>query len=295
MSLGLPKIEPRPPCPPRIYQKLYKHLDSALTAGTRRSGRPARNSANTTPTSSPIKPRTPAKPTPLRPATARRKGTARASIAQEVPRWVLPTIRHLCKALGAPAAPHHVFAGVSSILTLPAPRSSFDASSNDDSNNGNIASLIIVVYLLVITRLSGREMPAAEFIRLRGLAITSIYDSGIPEASEQVADTDEAVTDVVNWMRDIGAQGWTELDWFANFGEGIGLGIAEAQAMDEVDGGSEVDVNHRSSESLVGHVDLILDDEDQNVLRPGLGTMVSSTLDLNHALVTTTLCDYCIF
>lgn len=287
MSLGLPKIELRPPCPPRIYQKLYKYLDSALTAGTRRSGRPARNSATTTPTSSPIKPRTPAKPTPLRPANARRKGAAQTVIAQEVPKWVLPTIRHLCKALGAPAAPHHVFAGVSSILTLPAPRPSLDISLDNDSSKVNIASLIIVIYLLVVTRLSGKEMLAEEFIRLRGLAITLIHDSGIPEASEEVADSDEVVTRVVNWMRDIGAQGWTELDWFTNVGEGAGLRVDESQAMDGAKAGSEVDdVNSRSPDSLqaVGHMNLLFDDGEEYVLRPGLGTMVRSAHDLDLRL-----------
>ena len=129
-------------------------------------------------------------------------------------------------------------------------------------------------------------MPAEEFIRLRGLAITSIHDSGIPEASKEVADSDEVVTGVVKWMRDIGAQGWTELDWFANVGEGTGLGIDEPQAMDEARDGSEVeDANLGSSHSLVGHVDLVSDDEDANVLRPGLGTMVRLARDLDHAFI----------
>ena len=150
----------------------------------------------------------------------------------------------------------------------------------------------MVVFLLVFTRLSGKEMPAEEFIRLRGLAITSIQDSGIPEASEEVADSDEVVTSVVNWMRNIGAQGWTELDWFANVGEGTGLGVVEPQVMDEAQDGSEADVNHRLSDSLVGNVDLVSDDEDENVLRPGLGTMVSSASDVDHAFMTTTLCDF---
>lgn len=118
-SLGLPKIQPRPPCPPKIYQKLYRYLDTALPAGTKRRGRPAKSiDQHGIPTSSPAKTRMPAKATPQKSltTTARTIGKARSA---EVPSWIMPTIRQLCSKLGGPAAPPHVLAGVSSVLTLP--------------------------------------------------------------------------------------------------------------------------------------------------------------------------------
>lgn len=283
LSLGLPKIEPRPPCPPRIYQKLYKYLDSVLTAGTRRSGRPARAAvAGSTPTSSPAKTRTPARSTPLKPTTPRKKAKSQATLASDVPKWVMPTIRHLCRALGAPAAPHHVFAGVSSILTLPAPRVDLENAS-EEPQSVNISALIIVVYLLVVTRLTGNEMPAREFTRLRGLAIASLRDSRITETVEEVADSDHVIRCVGSWMKDIGVKGWTELDWFANVGEGSGLGIVEALSdNDEEDDSENEEAGHRGTNSIVERVDLDLDDEDPSILRPGLGTMVS--LGQSHRL-----------
>ena len=191
----------------------------------------------------------------------------------------MPTIRHLCRALGAPAAPHHVLAGVSSILTLPAPRPADDkAAPFAESGDANISALIIVVYLLVITRLNGSEMPAQEFTRQRGLAIAAMRESGIKEPIEEVADSDKVVLCVQSWMREIGSKGWTELDWFANVIEGGGLGILEPD--DEEAVGSDLDDDHghdREANSIVGAMNAPFDGDgdDMSILRPGLGTMVS--------------------
>ena len=280
LNLDLPKIEPRPPCPPRIYQKLYKFLDGALTAGTRRSGRPTRPSEIlSTPTSSPAKPRTPAKSTLVKAATTpRRKGNPLARVVPEVPKWVLPTIRHLCKTLGAPAAPHHVFAGVSSILTLPSPRSDDENILNSQHGDEDIPALIIVVTLLVITRLSGEKMAAEEFIRLRGLAIIGLRNSGVKEVDQEVADDDKVTECVANWMREIGVKGWTELDWFDNVGEGTGLDIASHDARKRILGnnvGAEDDeIDDPKTISILENVASTKGDEDDNHLRSGLGTMV---------------------
>ncbi|KAI9808101.1 MAG: hypothetical protein M1825_004558 [Sarcosagium campestre] len=68
-QLNLPKITPLPPCPPRIYNKLYKYLDGVLPAGTKPTTKP-------TPTPTP-------KPTPRRSSTktdSRAKATASRSI-----------------------------------------------------------------------------------------------------------------------------------------------------------------------------------------------------------------------
>ena len=286
LSLGLPKIQPRPPCPPRIYQKLYKYLDSALTAGTRRSGRPARQlgdgSASTR--SSPGKTRTPAKATLFKASTPRTRGShGQQSFASEVPEWVMSLIRHLCKALGAPAAPPHVFAGVSSILTLPAPNQKDNETMRDSTEKVNVSALIIVVYLLVRTRLNGVSTPPEEFIRQRSLAIDAIQASGIKEAVAEVSDGSEVVPRIMSWMREISSNGWTELDWFANVREGSGLSVdAGDAAADDVSGDERGDL--LKTNSIVKHLDFE-EDEDPNVLRPGLGTMVSKVFLLDSKLI----------
>ncbi|KAG7005076.1 hypothetical protein G7Y79_00022g052970 [Physcia stellaris] len=206
------------------------------------------------------------------------KAGSQVTLASDAPKWVMPTIRHLCRALGAPAAPHHVYAGVSSILTLPAPRVD-EATTTEEPGNLNISALIIVVYLLVVTRLTGNEMPAREFTRLRGLAIASIKDSNITEAVEEVADSDHVILSIAGWMRDIGVKGWTELDWFANVGEGTGLGLAEAVSDDEGNDSEIEKAGHRGTNSIAERVDLDLDDEDLSILKPGLGTMMQDRVD----------------
>ena len=226
-TLALPKIQPRPPCPPRIYQKLYRFLNAALPARVRRSDRALKVGGSAiTPTSSPAKPRTPIHRTPLKPTTPRRKTPHCSQTAEEVPDWVMPTIRHLCKSLGALKAPPHVFAGVSSILTLPPPRkANSTVGATDSPRKPNIAALIVAVLFIVTTRLAGVATPADEYTRQTAEALAFLKGNGV-ERGEQ-GDSGEA--DVNDCMREIRDKGWTELDWFTNIPIGGGLVTATAE------------------------------------------------------------------
>ena len=184
----------------------------------------------------------------------------------------MPLIRHLCKAFNAPAAPPHVFAGVSSILTLPAPSELDHKAPPDSGEQINVPALIIVVYLLVATRLTGVATPPEEFIRQRTLAIVAIRNSEVPEAVTEVTDDTRAAARIMSWMREISRNRWTELDWFANVREGSGLGLSTERIDREED--LEDDVRYqKQTNSIVEGLDLE-EDESPDVLRPGLGTMV---------------------
>ena len=275
LTLGLPQIQPRPPCPPRIYQKLYRYLDSALTTGARRSARPSKPVVDTI-ASSPFKPRTPTKPTLSKAHSSRGKTNSdQHTFAAEVPKWVMPLIRHLCKAFDAPAAPPHVYAGVSSILTLPAPKKADPKAGASSGEKVNVSALIIVVYLLVATRLTGVPTPPTEFVRQRTLAITTIKESDVSEAVEEVADEADAAARIMSWMREISSNGWTELDWFANVREGSGLTLEhQNQDVDGEDDSEDEIRAQKQTTSIVEGLDFD-EDEDPSILRPGLGTMVS--------------------
>jgi len=189
---------------------------------------------------------------------------------------VMPLIRHLCRALGAPAAPHHVFAGVSSILTLPAPNQEDRRIERDPAEQVNVATLVIAVYVLVYTRLSGVSMTPGEFIRQRTVAIEAIQGSGMQEAIDEASDGTDVVARVNSWMREVSSKGWTELDWFANVPEGCGLSLDTGCAgVDELSGDEREDMLHSSS--IVERLE-VYDDEDYKVLRPGLGTMVGKAI-----------------
>jgi len=183
----------------------------------------------------------------------------------------MPLIRHICKALGAPAAPHHVFAGVSSILILPSPNQD-SRIERDPVEQVNVAALVIAVYVLVYTRLSGVSMTPENFIRQRTTAIQAIRGSGIQEAIDEASTGSDVAARVNSWMREVSSNGWTDLDWFANVPEGCGLSLDTGLAgADEVSGDEREHLRPSSSIVELLEVD---DDEDQNILRPGLGTMV---------------------
>lgn len=165
VSLALPKIQPRPPCPPRTYQKLYRYLDGALsTASPRRStrfhddSRNKKDDAPSTPSrSAGLKPGTPTqqknseekslgklkRPSVRRAAAVSAAGNRNEKQGKEedlVPQWVMPAIRVLCKKLGASAAPPHIYTGVSSILTLAAPISRTYRTAEGGDHEGKSSS-----------------------------------------------------------------------------------------------------------------------------------------------------------
>lgn len=179
----------------------------------------------------------------------------------------MPMIRRLCSALEAPAAPPHVFAGVSSILTLPAPLQSVPLRRSEPKKD-KIPAMMVAVYLFVSTRLSGVEITPGEYSQVRGTALEILNRIDAGEADKEVVDGE----DVDEWLREIRDRGWTSLDWFENVGEGTGLGlegIGVANGSPEADSGSEQE-KVPMRQSLIS-----LDRSKKNTLQAGLGTMVS--------------------
>ena len=266
-SLGLPKIQPRPPCPPRVYQKLYKFLDNTLLAGTKRHAKVSlSNKAETKPKASLSKPKTPTKEIPTKRAGPRNRASRQLPAPIEVPEWVMPVIRLLCQKLGAPAAPHHVFAGVSSILTHPAPMESITTGTLIDATK-KIPALIMVVFFTVYARLTAMETPVEKFMdqKKKGFEILEEYMG--QHALKGVNIEDEDFEELILAFRD---RGWTEMDWFENITQGAGLGL------------DRIVEEYREAGSENGELtqqDNILDlydlkDDEKDYLQAGLGTMV---------------------
>ncbi|KAL8713060.1 MAG: hypothetical protein Q9220_002920 [cf. Caloplaca sp. 1 TL-2023] len=274
-SLGLSRIQPRPPCPPKIYQKLYRHLDSALPAGTRRTSRVPRPSEITAPRQpSPITPRKPNRSAATAPFSARAKRKRATTVSGNVPSWVMPAIRGLCKRLGAPAAPPHVFAGVSSVLTLPSP---VEPTSDDDQierlRRLSVDALIVSIYILVRTRLSGIETDPKAYPAQRDEALailTQLHNSDQPLAG----DLQDQAND---WMREIGKGRWTDLDWFANVVQGAGLGLGKDNPNQN---GEPDDSGVDEDDELIDTTGAFTQDlTETDFLQPGLGTMMQDRVD----------------
>ncbi|KAL8718171.1 MAG: hypothetical protein Q9225_004666 [Loekoesia sp. 1 TL-2023] len=275
-SLGLPKIQARPPCPPKVYQKLYRYLDSILPAGARRTARVSNKTfeppAPTQATA--VTPRKPSTTTTRTPASARNKRKRALAVFEDVPSWTMPTIRGLCKRLEAPAAPPHVYAGVSSILTLSAP---VDHTTEDDHMKRlrrlGVEALIVAVYILVRTRLSGVETDTNRYPAQRDEILDILGELRSAEEPSDVLDP----TNVDEWMREIRRGHWLEMDWFENIGQGAGLGLDDAQGRkshvsddSDVDGNEDFLVAKRRNDRFTA---------EKPFLQPGLGTMMQDRVD----------------
>lgn len=284
--LNLPEIETRPPCPPRIYNKLYAYLDHTLTP--RKRGRP-RGSKSTT--------STPAKPTPSRltpskavslaqyrttPSSAkssRRRGLLFTNASDDIAVWIPFVIRALCKKLNAPAAVPHVLAGVTTVLTQRSPSLDNPEDNILGDRKDKLPALIAAVFCFVETRLSGRETNGGVYVAQRKLMLDTLKKF---REDEEVAESihkklhgkkntawegweDVGTKDVDSWLLHISARGWLNLDWFENIVEASGLGVKDASGQAEDD------------EMLVTRSRLIGGNKD--LRQKGLGTIMQDRVD----------------
>lgn len=265
-SLGLPKIQPRPPCPPKVYEKLYKFLDSTLPAGTKRHRRAlVVNKAELSPKSV-SNPKPIVKTTPTKQAIPRNRALRRLTAPAQVPEWIMPAIRLLCQKLGAPAAPHHIFAGVSSILTLPSSTESNNTETSMDATK-KIPTLIMIVFLTVYARLTAMETPVDIFMdqKKRGSRILKDYMEQESVEEDEINDDDFDKLILL-----FGDRGWTQMDWFENITPGAGLGLDRIVEKSR-EAGSENE-GATQQESILNFHDL--DGNEKDYLQAGLGTMV---------------------
>lgn len=192
----------------------------------------------------------------------------------------MPTIRQLCTEFGADTAPPHIFAGVSSILTLPPPIP-VDSTPKSAEVLGKvkISALIIAVYFIVTTRLAGVGTPPNEYSRQKGEALAIIKAGGDSAELEDLGDAD-----VDTCMREIRDRGWTLLDWFANIREGTGLGAGGTEDDEGEASQDEAEKLPVQLQSSKGDVDV--QDMDKDYLQAGLGTMVCSPTPVVHTELT---------
>ncbi|PSR82313.1 origin recognition complex, subunit 6 [Coniella lustricola] len=238
ITLNLPPIEPRPPVPPRIYKRLYTHLDKILPAASL-AGRPKANALGGTPRSNrlasgaaaPSSPLTPSRGTPRgsargtptkevslshfrTPRLASRSATARqAASYSSLPPWILPTVRHLCARFqGAedgnhgPSLASSVMAGLDTII---AP---YGERTKDEWVNSHLLALLGAIYWLVSESAAlapGEELRAetsrARYKSMRKEILTTLRaardEISVP-ASVSMTTTETAEQDAAFW------EGW---------------------------------------------------------------------------------------
>ncbi|KAL9942873.1 hypothetical protein D7B24_003603 [Verticillium nonalfalfae] len=187
ITLDLPPIHSRPPIPPRIYQRLYAHLDNILphnvTARTpaknrHATPRPRHAHADTTTTTTasgrPLPSRTtPSKETTLAPFRAAAAATPTKSTGRAVPPvdtaalhpWIRPTIRFLCRASGHPRLAPTLLAGMERAVAPGGRR------TRDPWVLANLTGLVAAFYFFVVQQLrvlrTGEPITEANYLPVR--------------------------------------------------------------------------------------------------------------------------------
>ncbi|KAF9696095.1 hypothetical protein EKO04_006278 [Ascochyta lentis] len=268
--LNLPSITSRPPCPPRVYTKLYNYLASALPDSTtpREPQTPRKN-----PTSAPASARSTPRTVKRTPQTAQKIDVG----AGEPPAWVMPCIRTLAKKFAYPPAAPHIYTGVESILPLmarmsaaaaetPSKRARRAASTTQVPlgavSDTKIFGLVVVVFLYVLTRMSDQNVTPEQYTERRERAVHTLLE--LPAAknvtyAELSPETEELMTVAQQ-------EGWLRMDWFLN--------VSPPMDVDEMEGVEATDGN--TSHSTAGKT---LGRKNGGSDYIGLGTMLQDATD----------------
>ena len=210
--MNLPKISPRPPCPPRIYQKLYKYLEQVLP---KRRGRPPKASppANEKRRVSPkAKPKVASTIVPRSNPPSKPKASQGAETSDALPSWILPFIRHLCAHVFRPLAAPYVTVGVKTVLTNSAPCLPNNPRVSAESKQDKIAALVISICIYVTTRISKIPLTPEVFEANCDGAIEVL---NLPEYANKGIEKIVA-KDVEDWMWELSDRGWMRLSWFTD-------------------------------------------------------------------------------
>ncbi|KND94381.1 hypothetical protein TOPH_00933 [Tolypocladium ophioglossoides CBS 100239] len=186
ITLDLPPIEPRPPIPPRIYKRLYTHLDNILprpsatprptrnrTPSSRQldlgsspasGSRPLPSRGTPSKESSLSRFRTPSKAGADTPSKPTRNGTTPKSTTGLHP-WIQPVIRYLCTGAGNRALAPTVLAGIEFVVAPVGRR------TDDVWVNKHVTDLVAAIYFFVIMRVraitSGAGIDREGYVPLR--------------------------------------------------------------------------------------------------------------------------------
>ncbi|KAK4133195.1 hypothetical protein BT67DRAFT_479391 [Trichocladium antarcticum] len=248
ITLNLPPIDPRPPVPPRIYKRLYSHLDSILPApastpsratpggtglGSARVRTPStrlreQQLLGTSPLADKSR-RPPSRTTPgkekslaqLRNPSAANTPSKSGVPKDALPRWIRPTLRRLTAALGPAHIGPVVASGVESVI---APGGTL---TGDAWVLTNMTPVLGALYLYVWRGVTwpGRELDRARYVGFRKEVAAVI---GRAKAEAEILGEQEG--DWVGW-REVGVRefdtaalrgnrhGWFEMEWVSGVGD----------------------------------------------------------------------------
>ena len=282
-TLDLPPITPRPPIPPRIYKRLYTHLDNILPAAASTPSRAATsgtalgsNSRVRTPSSklrdqqqqrllntSPLASKTKARdhPHPQTTTTTPTKDKSLSSLRNRtttttpqkptpnanpttLPPWIRPTLRHLLTNLGPARIGPVVASALESILPLP-----------DAWVRANQVSVLAALYLFVwrgVTWPAGREVDRERYVRFRREVAACLgrarEEVDVPGGWEGWGEVEVRGFDVAAVRGE--RRGWFEMGWVAGVGDLVAREEEEEESREGEDVGSVEVVQVRKGDSM---------------------------------------------
>ncbi|ETS85541.1 hypothetical protein PFICI_03566 [Pestalotiopsis fici W106-1] len=270
-TLDLPPIQARPPVPPRVYKRLYTHLDRILptsspTKRTRTPSGKAREAGLAFGSEQRTRERaTPGKEAALAAFRPKSNGTPTKSTGKAVvpstgrkardvlPSWMRPTAQYLCTHLDSEHIGRTVLAGLQSIITPHGKR------SKDEWINDHLAALFAGVFFLVTTRYMAMEtkrpISSTQYGNLRR-DIVKVFRQAREEVKRN--DEDEEVfwegwskigaKDVDDAAKVFAERGWQDGEWFAGIqGKGDSQVDAEMEDAQDHGGGEKAQVQHGDS------------------------------------------------
>ncbi|ESZ95653.1 hypothetical protein SBOR_3954 [Sclerotinia borealis F-4128] len=297
--LNLPKIEPRPPVPPRVYRKLYAYIEDSLATVTPRKrsriedngdgngngnghATPSRKSslAQTPKRNTPGRNDTPIKtilPLPQRSTPSKTKSlasfrTPKKGLRYEkrderkIPRWIGVVGRELCGKLGMKEATPHVLAGVESLIFWEGEEErrgeEWEALSDEDFKGNRVRALGVL-------KEARRDEEVERKVGDGGWEGWDLPEDEDEDTDQENEDDGEGKRsnedDVNNWVAEIVGKGCLEMEWYQNI---IG-------ADDSVDEDDEDEDQEREEALDEGERALVREHE----MRYGLGTMRQKKVD----------------
>ncbi|KAK8862785.1 Origin recognition complex subunit 6 [Apiospora arundinis] len=270
-SLDLPPIQARPPVPPRIYKRLYTHLDHILPANAvGKSGRVrtpssklreaqgfggsierVHNRGTPTKESSLAQFRSKVNGTPTK-SPAKRGGVTpakrKADDGDSLPPWIRPTIQFMCTQMNQSRIGRIVLAGMDTIV-LPRGR-----RTTDEWVNANLTPLLAGIGFLTMWQIHCLEMDGPDktvYAKTREQVLKAVMKARDKVEVKGVEDEDEAwegwsditMKDIDRTVEKGTKSGWQESGWFGSISDMVdacGTGKGNTAGSDP-DGGGEGD------------------------------------------------------
>lgn len=275
------------PAKPQVYRRLLGFLEGALGDATAGVGTPKRKRGGEdgeggveimeTPRSAK---RRAVEVTPTK-LSSRRNGDFLGTIKRsaqgkegqgEAPEYIMPAIRKLCRAFRTPEMAPHVYTGTCIVLKL---AELWPQEDVGQSSEAEMTSLLVALYLMVLTRMQ------------RGKMTTKIF-RGVSSKAVEIFDAISSAQEIENWIKRVNSEGYCKgQDWWDSVPEDIfDFSLHNLEATEETDDNgvleeaeaADVDDAEELAVSRRKHIDLDQDDP-EGVLLPGLGTMMSEAVD----------------